>query len=124
MRDGKTKVFFALIKTKENTKSWQFKLRIFYNEKMRDEKTKQKVSNVYKLLRRYKAKLSLLLKLYIPRQTISATDQERVEMVLFPVVNEAGRVIEEGIVVRASDLDIASVLAMSFDSLQIGTHPY
>ncbi|XP_024959235.1 peroxisomal fatty acid beta-oxidation multifunctional protein AIM1-like isoform X1 [Cynara cardunculus var. scolymus] len=45
---------------------------------------------------------------------ISITDQEIVEMVLFPVVNEACRVLEEGIVVRAADLDIASVLGMSF----------
>ncbi|PWA75929.1 AIM1 protein [Artemisia annua] len=37
-------------------------------------------------------------------------------MVLFPVVNVAGRVLEEGSVVRASDLDIASVLGMSFPS--------
>nr|XP_043627838.1 peroxisomal fatty acid beta-oxidation multifunctional protein AIM1-like [Erigeron canadensis] len=51
---------------------------------------------------------------------ISVTDQEIVEMVLFPVVNEACRVLEEGIVVRASDLDIASVLGMSFPSYRGG----
>ncbi|GFY80841.1 enoyl-CoA hydratase/isomerase family [Actinidia rufa] len=45
---------------------------------------------------------------------ISVTDQEIVEMILFPVVNEACRVLEEGVVVPASDLDIASVLGMSF----------
>ncbi|KAJ0799775.1 putative isomerase, 3-hydroxyacyl-CoA dehydrogenase, Enoyl-CoA hydratase [Helianthus annuus] len=51
----------------------------------------------------------------MPRgQPVSITDQEIVEMVLFPVVNEACRVLEEQIVVRASDLDIASVLGMSF----------
>lgn len=49
-------------------------------------------------------------------QPIHVTDQEIVEMVLFPVVNEACRVLEEGVVVRASDLDIASVLGMSFPS--------
>ena len=49
-------------------------------------------------------------------QPISVTDQEIVEMILFPVVNEACRVLDEGIVVRASDLDIASVLGMSFPS--------
>ncbi|XP_024959237.1 peroxisomal fatty acid beta-oxidation multifunctional protein AIM1-like [Cynara cardunculus var. scolymus] len=47
---------------------------------------------------------------------ISVTDQEIVEMVLFPVVNEACRVLEEGIVTRVIDLDIASVLGMSFPS--------
>ncbi|KAK6151803.1 hypothetical protein DH2020_014438 [Rehmannia glutinosa] len=44
------------------------------------------------------------------------TDEEIVEMILFPVVNEACRVLDDGIVVRASDLDIASVLGMSFPS--------
>ena len=39
-----------------------------------------------------------------------------VEMILFPVVNEACRVLDEGVVIRASDLDVASVLGMSFPS--------
>ncbi|GMI88578.1 ABNORMAL INFLORESCENCE MERISTEM [Hibiscus trionum] len=51
---------------------------------------------------------------------ISVTDKEILEMLLFPVVNEACRVLEEGIVVRASDLDIASVLGMSFPSYRGG----
>ncbi|KAL2555203.1 Peroxisomal fatty acid beta-oxidation multifunctional protein AIM1 [Forsythia ovata] len=51
---------------------------------------------------------------------ISVTDQEIVEMILFPVVNEACRVLDEGVVVRASDLDIASVLGMSFPSYRGG----
>ncbi|KAI3701455.1 hypothetical protein L6452_26547 [Arctium lappa] len=51
---------------------------------------------------------------------ISVTDQEIIEMVLFPVVNEACRVIEEGIVVRVADLDIASVLGMGFPSQRGG----
>lgn len=49
-------------------------------------------------------------------QPLSVTDKEIVEMILFPVVNEACRVMDEGIVVRASDLDVASVLGMSFPS--------
>lgn len=49
-------------------------------------------------------------------QSIIVTDQEIVEMILFPVVNEACRVLDEGIVIRASDLDVASVLGMSFPS--------
>ncbi|KAM7274781.1 hypothetical protein ACFE04_016647 [Oxalis oulophora] len=57
----------------------------------------------------------------MPRgKPITVTDQEIVEMVLFPVVNEACRVLEEGIVVRASDLDTASVLGMSFPSYRGG----
>ncbi|KAL0315647.1 UNVERIFIED_CONTAM: Peroxisomal fatty acid beta-oxidation multifunctional protein AIM1 [Sesamum radiatum] len=51
---------------------------------------------------------------------ISVTDEEIVEMVLFPVVNEACRVLDDGVVVRASDLDIASVLGMSFPSYRGG----
>ncbi|KAF8388966.1 hypothetical protein HHK36_025650 [Tetracentron sinense] len=47
---------------------------------------------------------------------VSVSDQEILEMILFPVVNEACRVMDEGVVVRASDLDIASVLGMSFPS--------
>ncbi|VFQ68073.1 unnamed protein product [Cuscuta campestris] len=53
-------------------------------------------------------------------KAISVTDQEIVEMVLFPVVNEACRVLHEGMVVRASDLDVASVLGMSFPSYRGG----
>ncbi|CAN4096345.1 unnamed protein product [Withania somnifera] len=51
---------------------------------------------------------------------ISITDQEIVEMILFPVVNEACRVLDDGIVVRSSDLDVASVLGMSFPSYRGG----
>ncbi|KAF8400813.1 hypothetical protein HHK36_014115 [Tetracentron sinense] len=51
---------------------------------------------------------------------VSVNDQEIVEMILFPVVNEACRVMDEGVVVRASDLDIASVLGMSFPSYRGG----
>ncbi|KAK9705990.1 hypothetical protein RND81_07G097400 [Saponaria officinalis] len=51
---------------------------------------------------------------------ISISDQEILEMVLFPVVNEACRVLDEGVMVRASDLDVASVLGMSFPSYRGG----
>lgn len=49
-------------------------------------------------------------------QPISVSDQEILGMIFFPVVNEACRVLDEGVVVRASDLDVASVLGMSFPS--------
>jgi len=45
---------------------------------------------------------------------INVSDQDILEMIFFPVVNEACRVMDENIVVRASDLDIASVLGMGF----------
>ncbi|XP_027774699.1 peroxisomal fatty acid beta-oxidation multifunctional protein-like isoform X2 [Solanum pennellii] len=49
-------------------------------------------------------------------EPISVMDQEIVEMLFFPVVNEACRVIEEGVVLRASDLDVASIHGMKFPS--------
>lgn len=60
--------------------------------------------------------LLLICVLKYELQPITVSDQEVVEMILFPVVNEACRVLEEGVVVRASDLDVASVLGMSFPS--------
>ncbi|KAL3625476.1 Altered inheritance of mitochondria protein 1 [Castilleja foliolosa] len=51
---------------------------------------------------------------------ISISDKEIVEMILFPVVNEACRVLDDGIVVRASDLDVSSLLGMSFPSYRGG----
>ncbi|MFS7903191.1 putative isomerase, 3-hydroxyacyl-CoA dehydrogenase, Enoyl-CoA hydratase [Helianthus anomalus] len=53
---------------------------------------------------------------------INITDQEIVEMILFPVVSEACHVLEEGFVVRVSDLDVASVLGMSFPSYRLVFH--
>nr|XP_033516885.1 glyoxysomal fatty acid beta-oxidation multifunctional protein MFP-a-like isoform X2 [Nicotiana tomentosiformis] len=41
------------------------------------------------------------------------SDKDIVEMILFPVVNEACRLLAKGIVVKASDLDIASVMGTS-----------
>ncbi|KAK6273437.1 hypothetical protein POUND7_010520 [Theobroma cacao] len=51
---------------------------------------------------------------------ISVTDKEILEMLLFPAVNEACLVLDEGVVARASDLDVASVLGMSFPSYRGG----
>ncbi|KAM7527043.1 hypothetical protein LguiB_030453 [Lonicera macranthoides] len=48
------------------------------------------------------------------------SDGDIVEMLFFPVVNEACRVLAEGIAVKASDLDIASVLVMGFPSYRGG----
>jgi enoyl-CoA hydratase/3-hydroxyacyl-CoA dehydrogenase len=47
-------------------------------------------------------------------QPLKITDEEIVEMIFFPVVNEAARVLQEGIFVQASDLDISTVLGMGF----------
>ncbi|XP_042399366.1 peroxisomal fatty acid beta-oxidation multifunctional protein-like [Zingiber officinale] len=53
-------------------------------------------------------------------KVIDISDQEVLEMILFPVVNEACRVLDEGVVIQASDLDIASVLGMSFPKYRGG----
>lgn len=42
------------------------------------------------------------------------SEKDIVEMIFFPVVNEACRVFAEGIAVKAADLDIASVMGMGF----------
>jgi enoyl-CoA hydratase/3-hydroxyacyl-CoA dehydrogenase len=47
-------------------------------------------------------------------QPVTLTDQDILEMIFFPVVNEACRIMDENVVIRASDLDIASVLGMGF----------
>lgn len=41
-------------------------------------------------------------------------DEDIVEMLLFPVINEACRILDEGIAVKATDLDIATVMGMGF----------
>ncbi|KAK3000976.1 hypothetical protein RJ639_047317 [Escallonia herrerae] len=48
------------------------------------------------------------------------SDGDIVEMIFFPVVNEACRILAEGVVVKASDLDIASVMSMGFPSYRGG----
>ncbi|KAL3829350.1 hypothetical protein ACJIZ3_018152 [Penstemon smallii] len=42
------------------------------------------------------------------------SDKDIVEMIFFPVVNEACRVLAEGIAVKASDLDISAIMGMGF----------
>ena len=41
-------------------------------------------------------------------------------MIFFPVVNEACRVLDEGIAVKAADVDVASVLGMGFPPFRGG----
>ena len=50
----------------------------------------------------------------------SMSDDDIVEFIFFPVVNEGCRVIAEGIVSKASDLDVASVLGMGFPPFRGG----
>jgi len=52
-------------------------------------------------------------------QLMKLTDKDIVEMIFFPVVNEACRVLDEGIAVKASDLDIASIMGMGFPAYRL-----
>ncbi|KAG8372936.1 hypothetical protein BUALT_Bualt12G0118900 [Buddleja alternifolia] len=47
------------------------------------------------------------------------SDKDIVEMIFFPVVNEACRVLAEGIAVKASDLDISAVMGMGFPPYRV-----
>ena len=47
-------------------------------------------------------------------ELLAMTADDIAEMIFFPVVNEACRCLAEGVVVRASDLDVASILGMGF----------
>ena len=49
-----------------------------------------------------------------PGQLVKLQEKDIIEMTFFPVVNEACRVLDEGIAVKASDLDISAVLGMGF----------
>jgi enoyl-CoA hydratase/3-hydroxyacyl-CoA dehydrogenase len=51
---------------------------------------------------------------------IEVSDEDIVRMTLFGVVNEACRTLEEGVVVRASDIDVASILGMGFPAYRGG----
>ncbi|KAH9320634.1 hypothetical protein KI387_015273, partial [Taxus chinensis] len=51
---------------------------------------------------------------------IVVTDQDILEMLFFPFVNEACRVLNEGIAVKASDLDVSSVLGFGFPAYRGG----
>ena len=45
---------------------------------------------------------------------------ELVEMIFFPVVNESCRVLSEGIVDKAADLDVATIMSMGFPAYRGG----
>ena len=45
---------------------------------------------------------------------MSSASQDIIEFIFFPVVNEGCRVIDEGIVDKPADLDVATVMAMGF----------
>lgn len=56
-------------------------------------------------------------------QLTSLSDREIVEMILFPALNEAFRIISEGIAFGTSDLDVASVNGMGFPAYRYAFWP-
>ena len=54
-------------------------------------------------------------------QPIKLTPEEIVQFIFFPVVNEGCRVIDEGIVDKPSDLDVATVMSMGFPAYRYYT---
>lgn len=65
-------------------------------------------------LKKYIEKSRSISGLTIDPKLVKLSDKDIVEMIFFPVVNEACRVFAEGIAVKAADLDIASVMGMGF----------
>ncbi|XVF80602.1 hypothetical protein PTKIN_Ptkin15bG0087000 [Pterospermum kingtungense] len=53
-------------------------------------------------------------------ELMKLSDEEIVEMILFPVVNEACCLVQDRIVVKASDVDVASVMGMGFPEYRGG----
>ncbi|GMN62390.1 hypothetical protein TIFTF001_031463 [Ficus carica] len=65
-------------------------------------------------LKKYIEKARNMSGVAIDPKLVKLPEKEIVEMIFFPVVNEACRVLAEGIAVKAADLDIASVMGMGF----------
>jgi len=51
---------------------------------------------------------------------VEASDEQIVQMLIFGVVNESCRALEEGVVIRASDIDVAIILGMGFPAYRGG----
>ncbi|KAI6693028.1 hypothetical protein NL676_020738 [Syzygium grande] len=65
-------------------------------------------------LKKYVEKARSIAGVSIDPKLVKLPEKDIVEMTFFPVVNEACRVLDEGIAVKAADLDIASVMGMGF----------
>ncbi|KAF1887213.1 hypothetical protein Lal_00040813 [Lupinus albus] len=52
--------------------------------------------------------------LSIDPKLVKLQEKDIIEMIFFPVVNEACRILDEGISVKADDLDISAVMGMGF----------
>lgn len=72
------------------------------------------------LLRTSRAAASGRFKHSTDGELLAMTADDIAEMIFFPVVNEACRCLAEGVVVRAGDLDVASILGMGFPPFRGG----
>ncbi|KAK7387916.1 hypothetical protein VNO78_22714 [Psophocarpus tetragonolobus] len=65
-------------------------------------------------LKNYIEKARSISGVSVDPKVVKLQEKDIIEMIFFPVVNEACRVLDEGIAFKASDLDISSVMGMGF----------
>ncbi|KAG6575075.1 hypothetical protein SDJN03_25714, partial [Cucurbita argyrosperma subsp. sororia] len=65
-------------------------------------------------LKKYIEKARSMSGISVDPKLAKLSEKDIIEMIFFPVVNEACRVLAEGIAVKAADLDIAGVMGMGF----------
>ncbi|KAL2339019.1 hypothetical protein Fmac_013465 [Flemingia macrophylla] len=65
-------------------------------------------------LKNYIEKARSITGVSVDPQLVKLQERDIIEMIFFPVVNEACRVLDEGIAVKAADLDISGVFGMGF----------
>ncbi|XP_048136772.1 peroxisomal fatty acid beta-oxidation multifunctional protein MFP2-like [Rhodamnia argentea] len=65
-------------------------------------------------LEKYIEKARSISGVTVDHKLVNIAEDDIVEMIFFPVVNEACRILAEGIAVKAADLDIAAVMGMGF----------
>ncbi|XVF28291.1 hypothetical protein REPUB_Repub15cG0017400 [Reevesia pubescens] len=71
-------------------------------------------------LKKYIEKARSVSGVVVDPKFVKLSEKDIVEMIFFPVVNEACRVFAEGIAVKAADLDIAAVMGMGFPTYRGG----
>lgn len=71
-------------------------------------------------IKKYIEKSRGISRVSIDPKLVKLPEKDIVEMIFFPVVNEACRVLAEGVVVKAADLDIAGIMGMGFPAYRGG----
>ncbi|GAB4851301.1 Peroxisomal fatty acid beta-oxidation multifunctional protein mfp2 [Ancistrocladus abbreviatus] len=65
-------------------------------------------------MKKYVKKAREISGVSVDPELVNISEKDMVEMIFFPMVNEACRVLAEGIAAKPADLDIASVMGMGF----------